>query len=146
MRTSTKLAFACLTALYGSSLHAADQTASGPIGAPQDWSSRVIIHHKPLTPDEFEAAGRTREMAAAYRDPRYVASLLRRVEAEGRRATTPTAPRAVKGQASKNRNPHEDRHRPRDVGVSTRLPTTPATISTAPTMSRPARRRWPKKT
>lgn len=116
MRTSTKLAFACLTALYGSSLHAADQTASGPIGVPQDWSSRNIIHRQPKTPDEFEAAGRTREMAAAYRDPRYVASLLRRVEAEGRRATTPTAPRAVKGQVSQARNPHDDRHRPRTPG------------------------------
>ncbi len=116
MRTSTKLAFACLTALYGSSLHAADQTASGPIGVPQDWSSRNIIHRQPKTPDEFEAAGRAREMAAAYRDPRYVASVLRRVEAEGRRATTPTAPRAVKGQVSQARNPHDDRHRPRTPG------------------------------
>lgn len=121
MRTSTKLAFACLTALYGSSLHAADQTASGPIGAPQDWSSRVIIHHKPLTPDEFEAAGRTREMAAAYRDPRYVASVLRRVEAEGRREVMPMAASA-RMEKPKPRNPHEDRHRPRKPGNAVASP------------------------
>ena len=80
------------------------QAGETPIGAPQDWSSRAVVYRQPLTPDELIARGRSAEMNRLYRDPRYVASVLRRVEAEGRRPALP-----VQGI----RNPHEDRHRPR---------------------------------
>ena len=49
----------------------------------RDWSSRSVIHRNPRTPEEFERAGRTADMRARYRDPRYVASLMRRIDAEG---------------------------------------------------------------
>ena len=62
--------------------------AEAPIPAIQDWSSRAVIHRKPMTPDEFEAAGRSPEMAQRYRDPRYVAALMRRIESEAPRAAT----------------------------------------------------------
>ena len=48
----------------------------------RDWSSRSVIHRNPRTPEEFERAGRTADMRARYRDPRYVASLMRRIDAE----------------------------------------------------------------
>jgi hypothetical protein len=63
-------------------------TSEAPIPAVTDWSSRSVIHRKPMTPDEFEAAGRSAEMAQRYRDPRYVASLMRRIESEAPRAAT----------------------------------------------------------
>ena len=53
-----------------------------PVPAIQDWSSHGVIHRQPLTPDELEAVGRSRDMQQLYRDPRYVASLLRRIESE----------------------------------------------------------------
>ena len=62
--------------------------SEAPIPAVTDWSSRSVIHRKPMTPDEFEAAGRSSEMAQRYRDPRYVASLMRRIESEAPRAAT----------------------------------------------------------
>ena len=58
------------------------QAAETPIGAPQDWSSRAVIHRQPLTPDELKATGRSADLHALYRDPRYVASVLRRIESE----------------------------------------------------------------
>ena len=48
----------------------------------RDWSSRSVIHRNPRTPEEFERTGRTAEMRARYRDPRYVASVMRRIDAE----------------------------------------------------------------
>ena len=63
-------------------------TSEAPIPVVTDWSSRSVIHRKPMTPDEFEAAGRSAEMAQRYRDPRYVASLMRRIEAEAPRTAT----------------------------------------------------------
>lgn len=80
MKHETRIALACAIALYGLSAQAADT----PIGVPQDWSSRAVIHRQPMLPEEFEASGRKAEMAAKYRDPRYVASVLRRVESEAR--------------------------------------------------------------
>ena len=57
-------------------------TSDAPISAITDWSSRSVIYGKPMLPDEFERAGRIAEMQKRYRDPRYVASVLRRVESE----------------------------------------------------------------
>ncbi|MBN8265309.1 MAG: hypothetical protein J0M21_11705 [Xanthomonadales bacterium] len=56
----------------------------------RDWSSRSVIHRNPRTPEEFERAGRTADMRARYRDPRYVASLMRRIDAEA-----PNQPQAL---------------------------------------------------
>ncbi len=56
----------------------------------RDWSSRSVIHRNPRTPEEFERAGRTADMRARYRDPRYVASLMRRIDAEA-----PSQPQAL---------------------------------------------------
>ena len=85
---------------------------SQPIGAPQDWSHHALIVRQPKTPDELIATGRSADLNRLYRDPRYVASVLRRVEAEGRRSTLPAAASLSQAMAS-IRNPHEDRHRPR---------------------------------
>lgn len=55
---------------------------AGKIPVVRDWSSRSVIHRNPRTPEEFERTGRTAEMRARYRDPRYVASVMRRIDAE----------------------------------------------------------------
>ena len=89
MKQNARIVFACTIALYGLSAQAAET----PIGVPQDWSSRAIIHRQPMSPDEFDAAGRSHEIAGYYRDPRYVASLLRRIETE-----TPRVARAQAGE------------------------------------------------
>ena len=68
--------------LLGLASVGAAQAADTPIGAPQDWSSRAVVHRQPMTPDEFNAAGRGAQLQAAYRDPRYVAAVLRRIENE----------------------------------------------------------------
>lgn len=56
--------------------------AQTPIPAIQDWSSKSIIHRQPKSPDQFIAEGRQLEMQRAYRDPRYVAAILRQVESD----------------------------------------------------------------
>jgi hypothetical protein len=62
------------------------QSATAPADAPipsiSDWSSRSLIQGKPMFPEEFVAEGRGAEMEKRYRDPRYVAGVLRRLEAE----------------------------------------------------------------
>lgn len=57
-------------------------TAEAPIPSVQDWSSRSVIHAAAMTPEEFAPTARTAEVQSPYRDPRYVASVLRRIEAE----------------------------------------------------------------
>lgn len=60
--------------------------AEAPIPAITDWSSRSVIYHQPKMPDEFarNAAGDA-ELERRYRDPRYVAQVLRRLESEASR-------------------------------------------------------------
>ena len=92
MRYTNPLALACTMGLCGlSSAHAADKrTEPGNIPAVTDWSSRSVVYSKPMTPDEFAAAGRNADMARLYNDPRYLAQLLRRIDAE---MPAPAAPR-----------------------------------------------------
>jgi hypothetical protein len=57
--------------------------SEAPIPAITDWSSRSVIHRKPKMPDEFaRTAAGDAEMSRLYRDPRYTAQLLRRIESE----------------------------------------------------------------
>jgi len=49
-----------------------------------------VVYSKPMTPDEFAAAGRNADMGRLYNDPRYLAQLLRRIDAE---MPAPAAPR-----------------------------------------------------
>lgn len=82
------LAVAVLVGMFGiGSAQAQSAVAKGDGGdkipVVRDWSSRSVIHRNPRTPEEFERAGRTADMRARYRDPRYVASLMRRIDAEG---------------------------------------------------------------
>ncbi len=56
--------------------------SDAPIPAITDWSSRTLLIRQPQTPDELATAGRKQDVDKLYRDPRYVASLLRRIEAE----------------------------------------------------------------
>ena len=86
------------------------QAGETPIGAPQDWSNRAVIYRNAKTPDELLTAGRSADMNRLYRDPRYVAAVLQRVEHEGKRAVLPTA---LTSALASVRNPHEDRHKPR---------------------------------
>lgn len=67
------------------------------IPAVRDWSSRAVIHHNPKTPDEFEQAGRSADLRKSYADPRYVASLMRRIEAE-----SPALPQALAAGNARN--------------------------------------------
>lgn len=87
-----------LAAVFGMGNVAAQDAA---IGAPQDWSSRAVVHRQVLTPDEFRAAGRSHELQAFYRDPRYVAAVLRQIESEAppamRMGRSPALAMAVQG-------------------------------------------------
>ena len=57
--------------------------AEAPIPAITDWSSRSIIYGKPKLPEEFaRTAAGDAELERKYRDPRYVAAVLERVESE----------------------------------------------------------------
>ena len=57
--------------------------SEAPIPAITDWSSRSVVHRKPKMPDEFaRTAAGDAEMSRLYRDPRYTAQLLRRIESE----------------------------------------------------------------
>ena len=87
MKQVTGLQLALVSALtmgaaQAQSINAGDPTESAPIPAIQDWSSRSVIHRQPMVPDEFEASGRGGEMGNLYRDPRYVAAVMRRVESK----------------------------------------------------------------
>ncbi|MEN9311725.1 MAG: hypothetical protein RLY77_1850, partial [Pseudomonadota bacterium] len=84
MRYTHPLALTYAMVLCGlSSAHAADKTTDpNNIPAVTDWSSRSVVYSKPMTPDEFAAAGRSADMARLYNDPRYVAQLLRRIDSE----------------------------------------------------------------
>ncbi|MBL0227573.1 hypothetical protein [Thermomonas sp.] len=76
-----------------------------------DWSSRAVIHRQPLAPDELKRRGRDAELQQRYRDPRYVASVLRRFEAEQRRPSL--GQQAKSGEtASRGRDRHRDPRKP----------------------------------
>lgn len=82
------LAVAVLVGMFGiGSAQAQSAVAKGDGGdkipVVRDWSSRSVIHRNPRTPEEFERAGRAADMRKSYADPRYVASLMRRIDAEG---------------------------------------------------------------
>lgn len=78
--TQAQLALAVVFGLASLQGQAADTPKTdAPISAIQDWSSRSVIHRKAMFPDEFLRVG---EMENLYKDPRYVASVLRRVESE----------------------------------------------------------------
>lgn len=57
--------------------------SDAPIPAITDWSSRSVIYGKAKLPEEFaRGAAGDAEMARKYRDPRYVAQVLRRIDSE----------------------------------------------------------------
>ena len=86
MKKVTGLQLALATVLSVGTAHAQSIKAADrgevPIPAIQDWSSRSVVYGKPMLPDEFDAQGRNGEMQHRYRDPRYVAAVLRRIESE----------------------------------------------------------------
>ena len=90
------------------------QAQETPIGAPQDWSSRSVIHHRPMTPDELNAASRGAEIDSLYRDPRYVASVLRRLENETPRisALAKSTGSALQAARANNRKPGKGDNKP----------------------------------
>lgn len=62
--------------------------SDAPIPAITDWSSNSVIYGKPKLPEEFaRTAAGDAELTRMYRDPRYVAGVLRRVESETPRMT-----------------------------------------------------------
>ncbi len=82
------LAVAVFAGLSSWDVSAQPQTVSGPVAqhaeavpAVRDWSNRSVIHRRVMTPEQFEAAGRGEEIWSYYRDPRYVAEVLRKLEA-----------------------------------------------------------------
>ena len=87
------------------------QAQEAPIGAPQDWSSRAVITAKPMTPDELDRAGRSADIPRLYRDPRYVASVLRRIENE-----TPRVAALAKTTSPAQTGRTRDRTRPQPGG------------------------------
>lgn len=94
------------------------QTAKGqeganseaPIPAVTDWSSRSIVHGKAKMPDEFpQTAAGDAELQRMYRDPRYVAGVLRRIESEMpalRTMQQRTIPQAVNKAVNDRRRGH----------------------------------------
>ena len=90
------------------------QAQETPIGAPQDWSSRSVIQHRPMTPDELNAASRGAEIDSLYRDPRYVASVLRRLENETPRisALAKSTGSALQAARANNRKPGKGDNKP----------------------------------
>lgn len=108
---------ACLIA-FGVFAAGSAQAAQPPIGTPQDWSSRAVIYHQPQTPDELIESGRSHELVSLYRDPRYVAAVLRRVEAETQRSATNFAPRGgiLPGRHDPGRDRGNTTPRPRNNG------------------------------
>lgn len=97
------------------------QTAKGreganseaPIPAVTDWSSRSVIHAPAMAPDEFDETVRVADARSIYRDPRYVASVLRRVEAEAQQSSMGTgpAPASLAMYATKSSARCDDRRR-----------------------------------
>ena len=104
-----RTALVIATSLFATAAATA-QAGETPIGAPQDWSNRAVIYRNAKTPDELLTAGRSADMNRLYRNPRYVAAVLQRVEREGHRAVLPTA---LTDALAAVRNTHEDRHKPR---------------------------------
>lgn len=104
-----RTALVIATSLFATA-SATAQAGETPIGAPQDWSNRAVIYRNAKTPDELLTAGRSADMNRLYRNPRYVAAVLQRVEREGHRAVLPTA---LTDALAAVRNTHEDRHKPR---------------------------------
>lgn len=86
--------------------------AEAPIPAITDWSSRSVVHRKPKMPDEFArgSAGNA-EMQQLYRDPRYVASLLRRIDAEMPQLRSAPLAQAVQATAMNSTKRCRDRNR-----------------------------------
>ena len=94
------------------------QTAKGreganseaPIPVVTDWSSRSIVHGKAKMPDEFpQTAAGDAELERMYRDPRYVAGVLRRIESEMPAVRTMqqrTIPQAVNKAVNDRRRGH----------------------------------------
>lgn len=87
--------------------------AESPIPSVQDWSSRSVIYAAAMTPDEFEPAARSAETQSPYRDPRYVASVLRRIEAEAPTSSQRggPAPASMAMYATKSSAKCDDRRR-----------------------------------
>lgn len=79
--------------------HANAQHASTPgkplvgAGVPQDWSQRAVIYGNALSDDEMDTFTGARQWQVRYRDPRYVLSVARRLQAmpgsDNRRKQTP---------------------------------------------------------
>lgn len=99
-----------------------------PIGAPQDWSNRAVVPGKALTPDELVTAGRSKDITRLYNDPRYITSVMRRLEREAPRQS-PLAVATARANVAKGVNTvrsHSDRrdrrHQPKDDGGNTAGP------------------------
>lgn len=84
--------------------------SEAPIPAITDWSSRSIVHGKAKMPDEFpQTAAGDAELERKYRDPRYVAGVLRRIESEMPAVRTMqqrTIPQAVNKAVNDRRRGH----------------------------------------
>jgi hypothetical protein len=67
--------------------HANAQQATPPTsarigaGVPQDWSQRALVYGNALTEDEAQSFANARQWQVRYRDPRYVLSVARRLQA-----------------------------------------------------------------
>ena len=85
--------------------------SDAPIPAIQDWSSRTLLVRQPMTPDELAAAGRGSETERLYRDPRYVASVLRRVEAEMPQLRSTPLAQAIQARTTAAEKACKDRRR-----------------------------------
>jgi len=86
-------------------------TSDAPIPAITDWSSRSLVHAPTMAPEEYGATARVADARSPYRDPRYVASVLRRIEAEAPTPALRTTPASVAMYATKSTAKCDDRRR-----------------------------------
>ncbi len=93
------------------------QSGEAPFSSVQDWSSRSVIHTKPMFPEELQRVGNVVEMQQLYSDPRYLTSVMRRVESELPRSIQvqstllPAAKRAATGSTDKTNCQNDRRWR-----------------------------------
>ena len=87
-------------------------TSEAPIPVVTDWSSRSVIHGKAKLPEEFARGSKgDAEMARLYRDPRYVAQVLRRIDAEMPQLRSAPLAQAVQATAMNSTKRCRDRNR-----------------------------------
>lgn len=93
--------------MLASSASAARPATVGHIGVPQDWSSRHVVYANPDTPNEAARKGHTAQWLRKAQDPRFLAVLMRKLQAPAvanALSTLSRTQRPPKGKSSLHRD------------------------------------------